>query len=132
VGDPIYLYFQASGGTGSYTFNVVQFIQVWGTATYANGTFNPTEPFHIDAQYPGQLTQNGSSATYFDAPGAILYTGSLGLLASASETWDAVTTAWVSDGLTTVLCGSYYWTPTVTVTVKPGYLWLSGQSKVTG
>ena len=141
LGDSIQLYFEASGGTGNYSFSAWQYIQLVGTATYTNGTTTQTSdintPSQLDAQYPGTVVQNGSLLTYSDAPGARLNTssnqpGGFQTLVSATLTWYAMTTAWVTSGGVTVSCGNVYWSATVNATnTAPGYWQLSGESTVT-
>jgi hypothetical protein len=135
-GPSIDLYFQASGGTGSYTFQVFPYISSVGTATYQGGPGSVTTAWHPDPTNPGGFVQSGASATFEDAPGIPFYvpTNGLAKLISASVTWYGTTIAWVTSGGVTVSCGTVYWTATVSVEADAvmsiaGYLF-SGETSV--
>jgi hypothetical protein len=135
-GPSIDLYFQASGGTGSYTFQVFPYISSVGTATYQGGPGSVTTAWHPDPTNPGGFVQSGASATFEDAPGIPFYvpTNGLAKLISASVTWYGTTIAWVTSRGVTVSCGTVYWTATVSVEADAvmsiaGYLF-SGETSV--
>ena len=139
-GVPIDLYFQASGGTGTYTFQVFPYVSSVGTATYQNksGPGLVTASWHPDPTNPGGFVQSGANATFEDAPGIPFYvpgTNGAGKLISASVTFYGTTAVWVTSGNETVSCGVVYWTATVSVEADAvlntaGYLF-SGNSSVT-
>ena len=120
-GDPIELYFQATGGTGQYTFWATQTISWIGTVTYNNGgiltTVNLTGPVTLDGLLPGQLSgTSGANSVFFDfhdGPGIKTDTN-MGTAVAFSATFYASATGWVSDGGDFVPCGTYNWRATFT------------------
>ena len=136
-GVPINLYFQASGGTGNYTFQIFPYISSVGTSIYQGGAGPVTSSSHPDPVNAGGFVQSGADATFSDAPGIPYYVPTNGLqkLISASVTFYGTTIAWVTSGGVTVDCGTVYWTATVSVEADAvlstaGYLY-SGESTVT-
>jgi RHS repeat-associated protein len=112
-GDPINLYYLATGGTGNYTFYAQQIIQDFGTVTYSGGaTINATSQPILDGIVPGVIGRGGpggSNGSYTDAPGVNLYVPAYGNVVSASLFFAATTTVEVFDGVNFVQCGTVTW-----------------------
>ena len=134
-GDPITLHYTATGGTGNYTWNVIQVISMYGWTQYDNGDTSHYSSTKFDPTVPSELNPAGpSSATFYDSPGVMLSDGRGGTLVAANLFFNFSTSVYVESGTQFATCPTVSWVATVIIgpswnPIQPNG---TGQATVTG
>ena len=135
--DPISLVFFASGGTGQYSFSVLQFVTEFGTIRYADGVvLRGSGISRFDNLLPEESSQDGGVFTFSDLPGLWTTDANGSALVSASVTKVFITEVSVTSGNQFVNCPQVSWAASFSVdTVRRGgrvTTTFNGQAVVTG
>jgi hypothetical protein len=130
------LTFQATGGTGMYTFTVTQTILTSGESNYgAGGIYTFPGTVTQDRLLDSESQQDGSTFTFSDTPGVWSYWNNSALVGTnfigTLDTTVTVTSGDGMGGIQQVSCPEIIWTASVMgKTDRKGILHIKGRAKV--